>query len=152
MMQPSTERRPAQLLVAERDGDWAVRLRRLVGPLGPRVVETRSLVQLWERLAEAPASFAVAELTLGGVEGLVQRLVRLPRDFPQAQVAVVAPRSHAAYEGLLLEAGAVLFVASPRRLAPLAEMACRRLAQSVPAGASLVEQIWDRLPWKAAIA
>lgn len=139
--------RPAEWLVAERDGSWSMRLRRAVGARGPRIVETRSLAQLWERLADAPESFLVVELTAGGVEGLLGRLLRLSRDFPQARLAVVAPRSLAGYESLLREAGAVMFVTSPRKLGSLADVACRHLALAPPVSTPLAEQIWAELPW-----
>ena len=49
-----------------------------------------------------------------------------------ARLAVVADRSLAGYEWLMREAGAVHFVCSPRQVGPLAQLACRHLAQVPP--------------------
>ena len=48
---------------------------------------------------------------------------------------------------VLREAGAVHFVDSIRRVAPLARLACRHLAQVPPPQQSLSERIWTNLPW-----
>ena len=62
-------------------------------------------------------------------------------------MAVVADRQWADYEWLMREAGAVHFVCSPRRVGPLAQLACRHLAQVPPPQQSLTERIWAALPW-----
>jgi hypothetical protein len=119
-----------------------------VGSAKLRIDEARSLAELWQWLAEAPASFVVAELTSRNVESLVGRLVRLRWDFPLAQAAVVTSRDLAAYEVLMREAGAVMFIVSPRRLVPLVAAACRHLAAAPVLPATWTEQIWAELPWK----
>jgi len=98
-------------------------------------------------LDRAPASFVVAELTPANAEALVDRLARLPREYPLARVAVVAERSLAPYEPWIREAGAVAFITSPRGLGPLAAMARRHLRQTPTVELGLAEQIWARLPW-----
>jgi hypothetical protein len=138
---------PARWIVCERRGTWAVRMRRELPSGTLRLDETRSLAEAWQRLAQAPASFVVAELTSQNVESLSGRLVRLRWDFPLAQGAVVASRDLAAYEPLMREAGAVMFVDSPRRLAPLVAAACRHLAAAPVFQTTLKEQIWAELPW-----
>jgi hypothetical protein len=97
-------------------------------------------------LAASPASFVVLELG-GDVAEVLRRLVRQPREFPGARVAVVAERRQAAYEWLMREAGAVHFLCSPRRVGPLAQMACRHLAQVPPLQQNITERIWASLPW-----
>ena len=139
---------PARWIVCERDGTWAVRMRRELACPKLRIDETRSLAELWQRLAQSPASFVMAELTSQNVEALAGRFVRLRWDFPLAQGAVVAPRDLAAYEELMREAGAVMFVDSPRRLAPLVAAACRHLAAAPALRTTWTEQIWAELPWK----
>ena len=136
-----------RLLVCERHGHWAAALRRELAPRRVRVWETRSLAECWESLAATPASFVVVELTAANVEGLLLRMVRLPRDFPLARVAVVAAGRLADCQSLLREAGAVHWVASLRQLAPLAQLACRHLASTPPPLQSLTDRIWAGLPW-----
>ena len=137
-----------QLIVCERFAHWAVALRRELVHTGVRVWETRNLTQCWDALADAPAGFAVVELTAAAADDLLRRMARLPREFPLVRTAIVADRSLADYEWLLRESGAVHFTCSSRQLAPLAEMACRHLAQVPVPRQSLTERIWNSLPWE----
>lgn len=137
---------PPRLIVCEQTGRWAVALRRQL-PESLRARETRSVPACWEMLAEGPAGFVVLELTAGNVDAVLARMARLERDFPLARAAVVAARSMASYRWLLREAGAVDFVTSPRRLAPLADVACRHLDQAPRGPQSATERIWSELPW-----
>lgn len=137
---------PARLIVCERTGRWAVALRRELADAGVRVWETRTLADCWNELVESPASFVVLELG-GDVAELLRRIARQPSEFPMARLAVVADRSLAAYQWLMREAGAVHFVCSPRRVGPLAQLACRHLLQVPPPQQSLTERIWASLPW-----
>jgi DNA-binding LytR/AlgR family response regulator len=139
---------PARLTVCERSGTWAVALRAALADAGVRVHETRTLAECWEALDKAPASFLVVEMTAGNAAELIGRLARARRDFPLARVAVVAERAMRRLEWLVREAGAVDFTCSPRRLAPLAQTACRHLAAAPAPPQSFVEQVWARLPWK----
>ena len=140
----------AQLIVCECSAHWEVALRQELVHTGVRVRESRSLQQCWDALADAPASFVVVELTVAAAGDLLRRMARLPREFPLVRVAVVADRSLAEYEWLLRESGAIHFTCSPRRLAPVAEMACRHLAAAPVRHQSFTERVWDSLPWEAA--
>jgi hypothetical protein len=144
---PSESTAAGRLLVCERGGQWAGALRRELARSGVEVGETRSLAECWDALAASPASFLVVELTRAGAEDLLGRMVRRERDFPLAQVAVVAARSLAGWQWLVREAGAVHFTCAPRQLGVLADLACRHLA-SVPAPPQrLTDRIWAGLPW-----
>ena len=138
----------ARLIVCEREGRWAVALRRELPVHGVRVHETRSVAECWEMLARRPASFVVAELTRSGAEALLEQMAWLQRDFPGARVAVVAERPLASCEWLLREAGAVHFTVSPRELGPLACLAVRHLEVAPPPQWTLAERIWADLPWE----
>lgn len=116
-------------------------------PGSPRVCETRSLAECRQELARRPSSFVVAELTPSIVDGLVDLLAGLPRQFPLAAVAVVAERSLADHEPLVREAGAVHFVASPRETDALARLACRHLERAASPRRSVGETILAGLPW-----
>jgi len=137
---------PPRIVVCERTGWWAVVVRRELGPADRRVHEVRSLDDAGAMLARAPGSFAVVELAVGCIEPVFDWLVRLPRDFPWTRAAVVADRALAGCGDLLRQAGAVHFVASPRQVRPLVEMAARHLA-ALPAPAGLAQQVWASLPW-----
>jgi hypothetical protein len=140
---------PAGLIVCERTGRWAIRLRRAWGE-GLRMQETRSLADAWQALRAAPGSFLVAELTATGAEGLIERLPALERQFPLARAAIVAGRRLAIYEFAAREAGAVDFTCSAGGLRPLVD-AIRRHLRAVPERAgSIVEQVWASLPWAMA--
>jgi hypothetical protein len=139
---------PARLIVCERLGRWAVLLREKVAEAGVRVWETRSLADCREEIALSPASLVVIELTTNNVQELLNTVSRWPRDYPLLRWVAVADRSLADFEWLLREAGAVHFVSSPRQIAPLAQLACRHLAQIPPPPQSLTERIWSSLPWE----
>ena len=148
--QPLPPSGAARVIVCERSGRWAVVLRRELADAGVRVYETRTLADCWQWLHEAPASFAVVELTAAVAEGLLCRMAGFDRELPTARLAVVAERSLAEWEWLLREAGAVHFTCSPRRLGPLARVICRHLAQVPATPQTLTERIWAGLPWNDA--
>ncbi|HLA83939.1 MAG TPA: hypothetical protein VJL29_04020 [Thermoguttaceae bacterium] len=137
---------PPRILMAEPSGGWAIALRRELGPDWP-IEEARSLAECWARLARSPGSLAVVQLTQGNVESLLSRMARWEDEHPRARLAVVADRRWAGHAWLLREAGAVLFVTSPRRLAPLAALARRHLAAQPEPPISVQRQIWTNLPW-----
>jgi hypothetical protein len=137
----------ARWIVCEREGRWAVALRRESADQGERVYETRTIAECWEMLARWPASFVVVELTRSNARALLERMESAGRDFPQARVAVVAERALASCEWWMREAGAVHFVVSPREVAPLARIAVRHLKAAPRRKSSLTERIWAALPW-----
>ncbi|MBN1589703.1 MAG: hypothetical protein JW888_09320 [Pirellulales bacterium] len=137
----------AKVIVSEQSGCWAAALRRALGP-AVRIHETRSVVECWEDLAAAPDSLLVVEVTTGNLESFLERMARREREYPQARVAVVADRRLGTCRWLLLEAGAVLFVTSPRRLDGLAALAQRHLAAQPELAAEKTQKIWATLPWK----
>jgi hypothetical protein len=160
----------ARLIVCERNGRWAVALRRELTASGVRVWETRTLAGCREELEQSPASFVVLEVA-GDLPGLLRFLVRQSQDFPAARLAAVAAKGErgerreergekqgaplpsplsplpSPLPWLLREAGAVHFVDSLRQVGPLARLACRHLAQVPPPQQSLTERIWANLPW-----
>ena len=135
------------VIVCERTGQWAAALRRELTTAGVHLAETRSLKEAWESLATAPASMLIIELTAGNVDSLLRRMAWLARDFPRARLAIVASRRLSEYQWLLREAGAVHFLCSPRRIGSLAELAMRHMAAVPMPQQTLVERIWDSLPW-----
>lgn len=114
---------------------------------GVRLWESGPRPALPDLLAEAPGSFIVFELTPKNGAWLIDVLVELHRCWPGARAAVVADRSLTEWEWLVREAGAVHFLTSPRKLAPLVEVACRHLAAAPAPRQTLPERIWAGLPW-----
>jgi hypothetical protein len=134
----------ARLIVCEARGGWAAALRREVDV---RVYETRSLVACWRELAQWPHSLLVLEGTLDNCDELTGRLADLRREFPGAVAVVVTQRHLRDLEWLAREAGAAHFVASPRALKPLAQMARRHLAAAPALDLPPAQRILASLPW-----
>ncbi len=114
---------------------------------GVRLWETGPRPNLSDELAGAPASFLILELTAKNGRWLIDTLTELQRHWPGVRAAVVADRPLTEWEWLMREAGAVHFLTSPRKLAPLVELACRHLAAAPAPRQSLPERIWSSLPW-----
>ncbi len=144
---PAAAKRP-RLIVCERDGHWAVALRRTLAPEWGRILQTRSLAECWAELATRPASFVAVELTNENIDDLLDRLVRLPHQFPLVRAAVLADRRLDEYEWLMREAGAIHFECSPRRSDILAQLATRHLTHAPGPAQSTTQRLWAGLPWK----
>jgi DNA-binding NtrC family response regulator len=136
------------LIVCESSGSWSAALRIELAEASVRVWECRSLREAWDALTQTPAAFLVAEAARENLDTLLRRMDWFSRDFPHARVAIVASRGIARYEWLLREAGAVHFLTSPRKLASLAGLAIRHLANVPPTSQTLAERIWASLPWE----
>jgi hypothetical protein len=142
------------LTICERTGKWATAWRRTTRGAAWRVPlqEVRGLDECREALAPVRAGFVLVEMTGDNIAGLCKFLDRLQFDYPAARAAVLAQRGLDAYELIVRELGAIHFVDSPRRLAPLVGVVQRYLASQPSPQASAGEQIWERLPWKPAVA
>lgn len=137
----------ARLMIIERSGCWAAAMRIELAATGVRLWEAGPRPNLSDAIAEAPASFLIFELTARNGRWLIDTLKELHRRWPGVRGAVVADRSLAEWEWLMREAGAVHFLTSPRKLAPLVELGCRHLAAAPAPRQSLPERIWASLPW-----
>jgi len=138
---------PVPLIVCEQTGQWAAGLRQELRGTTLKLQETRLLDDAWQSLAAAPAAFVVVEYTAKNSNELLRRYVWFTRDYPQARLAIVAARRYISHRWLLRSAGAVHTVFSPRELAPLAELACRHIAQIPQPQLPVTERIWRSLPW-----
>ncbi|MEA1951062.1 MAG: hypothetical protein U9N87_06735, partial [Planctomycetota bacterium] len=82
-----------RVIICESDGRWAVALGRELSACGDfRIEQTRSVVECWERLDEAPAAFVVVELSGGNIDTWLARMAALEWRYPLARVAVVVRR------------------------------------------------------------
>ena len=145
--QDSSPPSPARLIVCERSGLWSTSLRSELAETGVRIWECRNLPEAWEALSQTPAAFVIAEAAHDNVDDLLRRMIWLSRDFPQARIAVVTQRNMAGFQWLLREAGAVHFLTSPRRLASLAGLVVRHLANVPLPSQTMLDRIWASLPW-----
>lgn len=141
-----------ELIICEQFGQWAAAWQRASRrsrwdiPLR----EARSLEACRQSLADARAGFVLVELTSANAVAVLEFLDRLPCDNPAVRAAVLAQRGNEAYEPLARELGAIDFIDSIRRLAPLVDVVGRYLASQPRSQESLRETIWQRLPWKTA--
>ena len=138
-----------RLIVCERTGIWAVRLRTHL----PREIplrQTRLLDECVDELGRAPGSLVVLEVSAANLQNVLGLAAELGCQFPQARWAAVAERGNASYEGLLREAGAVHFATSPRTADVLARLAVRHAARVPQPRMSLAARIWESLPWHEA--
>jgi hypothetical protein len=151
------------LLVCERSGRWAAAVRRAFARRGsvdpPRVIETRSLPELCERIAERrrlgrPASPWIVELTPHDAEAACDFLARHVVHGADVPTTVVAAAEAAEYEATVRTAGANLFVSSLRRVDAVVDLYERyradlshRATAAVADDRSWFERTWDDLPW-----
>jgi hypothetical protein len=137
----------ARIVVCEKTGHWAVALRRLLAPVGYRVYQTPSWEDCWDELQRRPASAVALELTPQNDALVLERLLRLSRQFPLACRVVLGDSGLARYEWAVRAAGAVHAVFAPRGLPAAARLIERHLAQAPEPELSFREAIWRRLPW-----
>jgi len=146
---------PVTFVFCERTGRWAVAWRRAWartlrdagGDAPMRVVETRSVSECRETLAEMPSAFVAIELTPTGADKALELLAEVMTRFRDSAAAVLAEDDLAEYEWLAREIGAAHFISSPRQLPSLVGIV-RRHAERTPAQElELPQEIWARLPW-----
>jgi len=134
----------ARFVFCEQRGSWAAWTGRHTDL---RPYEVQSLDECWDHLRAAPASFIVVELTFCPIKSMIEFLVRVRERNPDGRVMVVGSRADGRFEWLLREAGAVAAFFDPRSSEWLARLAERHFASVPWDGASVEQQIFDRLPW-----
>jgi hypothetical protein len=142
----------AAFILCERSGRWAASLRRHGLCEGVRLIETRSLTETEDRLAEAPLALLGLELTTATLDNVSGWISRGRANLGAKAVIVFAERGLRSCELLCREAGAIHFVDSELELFPLRALFDRYLSD--PAFAkldaeelSLAERIRASLPW-----
>jgi hypothetical protein len=142
----------AALIVCERSGRWTDSLRRHGLCQRLRLIETRSLAEMEDRLREIPHALVGLELLAATAKSLTDWISRRPAELGAKAVVVFAQRGLRGYELLCREAGAVYFVDSELALFALSALFDRYLSD--PAFAKLnaddlplAERIEGSLPW-----
>lgn len=133
-----------QVIMCETEGRWAVTFRALGGDDLP-LVQTRSLAECRARLAEAPASVLVLELTEQRLAEIASLLADLYR-FPLARAMVVASRPWQQFERPFRELGCMAFTTSILQVQWLVVAARRRLERVADPPRSFREELLARLP------
>ena len=142
------EQRTARLILCEQHNDWAIALVRTDQRMRPLLCETRSPRLMWEALDISPRSLLGIELTTTNFEVVLDTLINLPRNHPQAVAVILTNRHLKGYEWILREAGAIDFLVSTRQLPSLVEMTLLHVNLTLSCSAAPVQNIWQRLPWR----
>ena len=147
-----------QLMIYESKGDWAAALLPRL-PDGAALVETRSLDELWQHLDATPTATVALQITVPRAQQIVSALERLDCQYPQTAAVILADRrftrqSQPVWEAMLREAGAQLFISSPRNVGQLVALHRRRSLFapfdrliSPDEETSLEDRILENLPW-----
>jgi CheY-like chemotaxis protein len=91
----------------------------------------------------------IAELRASSAAELIERVAHWRRQNRATEIVVVAARSLASWRDIALEAGASLFVTSPRKLADVATMIHRQAARHPQPTTATADRIWAELPLAA---
>lgn len=145
-----------RLIVCEKSGDSANRLRRNLPDDGKWIVETRSLSQLVESVRQHPTSLVLLELTLRKLEHAFESIDELRRQYPQCVVTTILPAPGAeAFNAqddllwLLREVGVQEVIYAPGDLSALSRLWSRQCQLHTPREQTLTEQLYQKLPWAA---
>ena len=100
-------------------------------------------------LDECPAALLLVEVTAANAVQMLAVSAQLCRDYPAARLVALADGRFDWAKWSILEAGAVWFCSSPRRLSEVAGIARSHRAQVPRPSQSLEQKILDELPWQA---
>ena len=159
----------AELIVCERDGRWAMRLRRMLAANRVRIRETRSLCACREALELARSSMLVVEWTASNASEAIDFVADVNRMFARAVILLAGDptdcdkknigSSHdikkydvACFRWLAIEAGAATWVASSRELSRVVPLIQTHLNRVATTAVTTHEQIIDSLPWSKTAA
>jgi hypothetical protein len=147
-----TRSQQACLIVCERTSRWADRVRRYGVNLPVALIETRSLTECSERLAEQPAAIVGLELTETSLDRALAWWMTLARRFPQANVIALFDHGMGDVHEFCQELGALDVMRSELDSMRLPDLVCRYLSQASFAtlnedSPGLLDEIRARLPW-----
>ena len=135
----------SRLILCEKTGQWAARLRSVMPVKRKWTLETRSLLQLGEALRDNPASLAIVEITAANLQPALQAIGDWRDRFRSSQFVVATERGREDFAWAAREAGAIGAVI-PRQLETVARIWRRHAEHFPPKEDEPLQPIWDRLP------
>jgi hypothetical protein len=133
------------LVLCERRGRWADRIRRYVNQPRLKVIETRSLSECSERLSEYGWAIVGLELTEASFDRNIVWWLGLARTFPQAEVLALCDCPPRGTDDLCRELGAIDIMKSELDALRLSSLVDRYLSQ--PAFETLKQDSADVNGW-----
>jgi hypothetical protein len=140
----------AGLVVCEKSVHWARAWRRECSP-GAALFVAATIDDAWQQLEVWPHGALAIELRPQNAPQTIELLARIELQLPHVLCVAHLSPSLAAWELLLREAGAMEIVYSARRLPPAATLVERHLARAPRPSLSLVDRLWQRVPWSAGV-
>jgi hypothetical protein len=140
------------LVLCERTNRWADRVRRYAVNAPITLLETRSLAECSERLAEQPAAIVGLELTEASLDRALAWWMSLARRFPQASVIALCNHSMHDVHEFSRELGALDVMSTELHAMRFDRLVCRYLSQASFAtldedSPGLLDEIRARFPW-----
>ena len=143
-----------RLIVCEKSGHWAQRLRRNLPDGGRWIVETRSVSQMLESLKEHPTPLVLLELSLANVQHAARAVDELHRQYRHGTLLAILPtvaeKSFAGSEQLawlLRELGAASVIRSPREVPEIARLWAQHCHLHPPHEETFRERVFEFLSW-----
>ncbi len=147
-----TRSQQACLIVCERTSRWADRVRRYAVNAPITVLETRSLAECNERLAEHPSGIVGLELTETSLDRALAWWMTLARRFPLASVIAFCDHSMHDVHEFCRELGALDLMSTELDSLRFHDLLCRYLSQASfetlnADSPGLLDEVRRRLPW-----
>ena len=152
-MMTNPPRKPASLIMLERHGIHAVAFRRHVE--GVPIVETRSWPDCLSELDARPGSVLCIATNKQQWLRSIERIRALQSRQPKPYIIVMMDRNEIRSSGTRIvdvfhEVGCSFVVQSPFQVPDAAKLATRHVAIQPSPPISIVEEIWQRMPWQPA--
>lgn len=136
-----------RVIVSETSGRWAFALRSILGNSGVVVVEFGDLSKAFDKFWEDSRSLLAFEASATDAEEGFGLLAMGRQRGTGRRVIVLLDDTTVDSESIWYEAGAAAVVASPRRLAPLADLIQRHFETQENAPLTFYESVGRRMPW-----
>ena len=152
-MMTNPPRKPASLIMLERHGIHAVAFRRHVD--GVPIIETRSWADCLPELDARPGSVLIIATNTQQWLRSIERIRSLQSRQPKPYIIVMMDRNEIRSSGTRIvdvfhEVGCSFVVQSPFQVPDAAKLATRHVAIQPSPPISIVEEIWQRMPWQPA--
>ena len=144
-----------RLIVCEKSGEWAKRLRRSLPDRGRWIVETRSANQTLATAEKYTTSFTLLEVTANHVPRAATLIEEIQQRFPKSRISVALPPNHyPSVHGetpwLIRELGVVSVLHSSRGIRSFAHLWGAHCRIHPPKEQTLRQRVFEKLPWRNA--